>query len=90
MSNIVRDKKFTELIWMGRTKDLLRAWQLVYLFEKSIPAQVINPIDYHVYIKPHLELCDAYRTRLSELVAKDWFVLIYYKLSIVMKLSSSS
>ncbi len=26
MSNIVRDKKFTELIWMGRTKDLLRAW----------------------------------------------------------------
>ena len=71
MSNIVRDKKFTELIWMGRTKDLLRAWELVYLFEKSIPAQVINPIDYHVYIKPHLELCDAYRTRLSGLVAKD-------------------
>ena len=54
MSNIVRDKKFTELIWMGRTKDLLRVWELVYLFEKSIPAQVINPIDYHVYIKPHL------------------------------------
>ena len=71
MSNVVRDKKFTELIWMGRTKDLLRAWELVYLFEKSIPAQVINPIDYHVYIKPHLELCKAYRDRLFNSLPND-------------------
>ena len=70
MSNIVRDKKFTELIWMGRTKDLLRAWELVALLEKSIPVPD-NLIDFNIYTKPTIELCKAYRDRLLNSLPND-------------------
>lgn len=55
-------------IWMGRTKDLLRAWELVYLFENSIPT---NLLDMEIYVKPILELCKQYRIRLSQVLSCD-------------------
>ena len=54
-------------IWMGRTKDLLRAWELVYLLEESI-----TPYDVSV-VADHFELCRKYRNRLSKLSGVDYF-----------------
>lgn len=57
-------------IWMGRTKDLLRAWELVALLEKSIPVPD-NLIDFNIYTKPTIELCKAYRDRLLNSLPND-------------------
>lgn len=59
-------------IWMGREKDLLRAWELVYKAESNLPCRDnIDHLNYISYVEPNLKLLKSYKDILLNSTPND-------------------